>query len=152
LGGARWIGSYVFIGVIFTNQKFELAPELLPDYCGNCSRCLQACPTQALIEPHYLESNQCISYLTLEKRGGWEKNYDTRGFVAGCDICQEVCPYNSKRVKSTPLETPSAYLVTDLEILLAETEVEYRARVAGTALSRIKFQDFKRNLLAVHKK
>jgi epoxyqueuosine reductase len=147
----QW-GSYVFIGVIFTNLKMQLAPKLLPDYCGNCSRCLQACPTQAFIEPHYLESQKCISYLTLEKRGPWEKAYDTQGFVAGCDVCQEVCPYNSKRVKSTPVESSASYLITNIEKLLAETESEYRTRVNGTALARIKFQDFKRNLLAVHKK
>jgi len=143
------LGSYLFLGVIFTNAKFEKSPTRLKDYCGNCTRCLQSCPTQAFTEPHYLESKKCISYLTLEKRGTWEQKIDTKGFVAGCDICQEVCPYNTKAAKSAESEESAAYLVKDLTILSKETPEEYQKRVAGTALSRVKYDDFQRNLKAV---
>lgn len=140
-------GSYTFIGVIFTNVKFNREPILLKDYCGSCTRCLSACPTQAL-EPHDLNARKCISYLTLEKRGSWEEKLPTAKFVAGCDICQEVCPFNTKPVKQMPIDLIAPHLNLDAVFLENETEVEYRARVKGTALSRVKFLDFKRNLNA----
>jgi epoxyqueuosine reductase len=147
-------GSYLFIGVIFTNQIFGRDPLLLKDYCGSCSRCMSECPTQAIEPAHYVESRKCISYLTLEKRGPFAESIDTKGFVAGCDLCQEVCPYNSKAVKRTPPGGALEYLNTDLEYLLKESEMDYQLRVKGTALSRIKFIDFKRNLsqIETHKK
>ena len=100
LAGLGWIGkntllihpqfgSYLFLGVIFTNQSFGKPPTLHLDYCGNCTRCLDTCPTGAFPESHYLESKKCISYLTLEKRGPSSEPFDSKGFVAGCDICQE---------------------------------------------------------------
>jgi epoxyqueuosine reductase len=141
------LGSYVFIGVVFTNFEFGKAPSLLKDYCGNCTRCLSACPTEAL-RSHELDSKKCISYLTLEKRGEWEKEIPTAGFVAGCDLCQEACPYNLKIVKNTPVTEAAPYLITDVERLFGEDENGYLARIQGTALGRIKFPDFKRNLRA----
>jgi len=144
------LGSYLFIGVVFLNQKMGMKPTLLKDYCGNCILCLNACPTNALPEPHFLESRECISYLTLEKRGQWEKKIDLKGYVAGCDLCQEVCPFNVKVTRAS--ENESATVHTSLELnldkLLSETEEQYRARTADSALSRIKFNDFKRNLEA----
>ncbi len=141
------LGSYVFIGVVFTNQEFGESPKILKDYCGNCSRCLSACPTGAL-QSHELDSKKCISYLTLEKRGEWSEQIPTAGFVAGCDLCQEACPYNLKIVKNTPDSGVAGYLVTDEAALLQETESEYSARILGTALERIRYPDFKRNLRA----
>jgi len=145
-------GSFLFLGVVFTNLTLEQGPTPLKDYCGNCTRCLSACPTQAL-KPHDLEARRCISYLTLEKRGEWEEGLaekiDTRGFIAGCDLCQEVCPYNTKAARYTPPKEQAPYLKTDLEALLNETEEEYRNRVRGTALSRVKYADFRRNLKAI---
>ena len=147
------LGSYVFIGVVFLNQRLGLAPQPLKDYCGHCTRCLTACPTNALPEPHYLESRDCIIYLTLEKRGPWSKPVDPKGFVAGCDLCQEVCPFN---VKATLAEKQSgdplpSHLEFDLNVIQQETEVQYQARVKGTALSRVKYADFKRNMSAILK-
>jgi epoxyqueuosine reductase len=141
------LGSYVFIGVVFTNHRFNSKPAVLKDYCGPCTRCLEGCPTEALAE-HDLDSRKCISYLTLEKRGEWERSWDTKGFVAGCDLCQEVCPYNTKPVKNAPPASIADHLVTDPEPLSAETEADYKKRIAGTALERVKYQDFMRNLSA----
>jgi epoxyqueuosine reductase len=141
------LGSYVFLGVVFTNAEFGLSPELLKDYCGSCTRCLEVCPTKALA-PHDLDARTCISYLTLEKRGAWDSPLPTKGFLAGCDLCQEVCPYNTKAGKNIPPEKISPHLEFDIEKLLAETEAEYKLRVKGTALSRVKYADFKRNLTA----
>ncbi len=141
------LGSYVFLGVVFTNASFGRDPVLLKDYCGNCTRCLKACPTEAL-RSHELDSRKCISYLTLEKRGEWREAIPTSGFVAGCDLCQEACPYNLKIVKSTPPCDEASHLIKDATVLEQETESAYRERVFGTALERVKYADFRRNFRA----
>jgi epoxyqueuosine reductase len=143
------LGSYVFIGVVFTNHEFGEGPNLLRDYCGPCTRCLSSCPTEAL-NSHDLDSRKCISYLTLEKRGDFETALPLKGFVAGCDLCQEACPYNTKAVRKADPKPTEPYLVLDEVYLSAESELEYKTRVSGTALSRIKFKDFKRNLFLRH--
>jgi len=141
------LGSYLFLAAIFTNAEFGLEPQILKDYCGECSRCIRACPTEAL-QSHDFDSKICISYLTLEKRGAWPTSYNTSGFLAGCDLCQDVCPYNSKALKTRPKEQLSPHLLLNVEALRNETQEEYKARVKGTALSRVKHEDFKRNLEA----
>jgi epoxyqueuosine reductase len=146
-------GSYFFIGVVLTDRRFGRGPELLKDYCGNCSRCLEGCPTQAFAGPHDLDARKCVSYLTLEKRGPWsEVPADTAGFVAGCDLCQEVCPYNTKPVRYAE-ETRGAFtvhptLTPDAAALESETREQYQARIKDSALSRIKYEDFRRNFAA----
>jgi epoxyqueuosine reductase len=139
------LGSYVFIGVVFLNREFGFLPEPMKDYCGPCERCLKSCPVGALSD-HDLDSRKCISYLTLERRGPFEQAPELHGYVAGCDLCQEVCPYNTKAVRRTPILDPAPHLVLDPERLERETESEYRDRIRGTALARVKFPDFKRNL------
>ena len=147
------LGSYLFLGFVLFSETAGGEPALLPNYCGNCTRCLEQCPTGALVSPGTLDSNRCIAYLTLEKRGPLPATTDTlpfRRFIAGCDICQEACPYNLKPVKrendDEGLLAQTAHIETDLEILRHETEEAYRARVKGTALSRVKYPDSRRNL------
>lgn len=138
-------GSYLFLAEILLNLETGEKPKLLKDYCGNCTRCLTACPTEAL-NSHDLDSNKCISYLTLEKRG--PVVVDNKTWVAGCDICQEVCPFNSKPTKlpETWSEAENPALVTEALRLQNETEAEYKMRIRDSSLSRIKYIDFKRNL------
>lgn len=149
-------GSFFFIGVIFVGARVGRSPSPLKDYCGSCERCLQGCPTSAFDRPKFLDSKKCISYLTLEKRGEWTadqaKAVQKSGYLAGCDICQDVCPYNTKAQKYGAKESVSPVLEFDLEKLEQESEAEYRERIRGSSISRIKYLDFRRNLHAVRKK
>lgn len=158
------LGSYFFIGSVLIDQLCDIGPQPLPDYCGNCVRCQEACPTSAFVEERVLDSRRCISYLTLEKRGDYEAPGEVTSkmgtWVAGCDICQEVCPFNRRAVKEAEEAHASGDQVeidlgplsqTTWEALMRETDDEYRARVKGTALSRIKPAEFRRNLMQARK-
>jgi len=144
------LGSYVFVGVAFLNRSFGVGPQLLPDYCGNCDRCLTACPTSAITREKTVLSRQCIAYWTLEKRGELDFAPATQSqmgnWVAGCDICQEVCPFNIKPAKQESKSEMDIGLRTFLEHL-RETEEDYRTRVRNSSLSRVKPGQFKRNLV-----
>lgn len=145
------LGSYLFLGEVLVNQATGQGPRPLADYCGHCTRCLTACPTQAITEPHWIDSRRCISYWTLEKRGALdlaEKDKRAIGpWIAGCDICQEVCPFNLKpaaqELKTAPLLEPQ---ISEWQALLREDLAQYRERIGRSALSRVKPAQFSRNL------
>jgi epoxyqueuosine reductase len=164
LAGIGWIGkntllihpqygSYLFLGEILLSLPVHQGPKPLPNYCGNCTRCLDQCPTSAFTAPGTLDSRKCISYWTLEKRGELpigEKNRQAMGkWVAGCDVCQEVCPFNTKAGKrdfSTGAPNSEEALESDWDKLLAEKPGDYRLRVKHSALNRVKPEQFSRNL------
>jgi epoxyqueuosine reductase len=141
-------GSWLFLGVILTS--LDLAPDLpAPDRCGTCTRCIDACPTDALIAPYQLDSNKCIAYLTIEKRGSIPE--DLRAgmghHIFGCDICQDVCPWNRKAPASTAPEfEPRAGLVNPALAWLAEMSVEqFRETFRGSPIRRTKRSGLRRN-------
>jgi epoxyqueuosine reductase len=144
------IGSWLFLGVIVTSV--ELTPDVpAPDRCGTCTRCIDACPTQALIAPHELDSNKCISYLTIEKRGTIPEQL-REGIgrqVFGCDICQDVCPWNRKAPSSTKPEFEAREgLVNPALAWLAEiSEEEFRETFRGSPVKRTKHSGLRRNAL-----
>ena len=141
-------GSWLFLGVILTS--LELTPDLpAPDRCGTCTRCIEACPTDAILAPYQLDSNRCISYLTIEKRGSIPE--ELRGgighHVFGCDICQDVCPWNRKSPSSAAPEfEPRPGLVNPALAWLAEMSTEeFREVFRGSAIRRTKRSGLRRN-------
>jgi len=142
------LGSWLFLGVILTS--LELEPDLpAPERCGTCTRCIDACPTDALVAPYQLDSNRCISYLTIEKRGAIPE--DLRPFmgheVFGCDICQDVCPWNRKAPATAAAEfQPREGLVNPaLEWLAGISVEEFREKFRGSAVRRAKRGGLRRN-------
>jgi epoxyqueuosine reductase len=142
-------GSWLFLGVILTS--LELAPDLpAPDRCGTCTRCLNACPTDAFIAPYQLDATKCISYLTIEKRGAIPEELRT-GIgqnVFGCDICQDVCPWNRKAPMTTAPEfEPRPELVNPALEWLAEMSAEkFREVFRGSPVRRTKRAGLRRNV------
>lgn len=165
LAGLGWIGkntllihpqhgSYLFLAEVLINHKTGKGPALLPNLCGNCTRCLDACPTNAIEKPGVLNANRCVAYLTLEKRGELALDTTTQSklgtWVAGCDICQEVCPFNFKPTRKEQLSPssmlPNATQLNQWQELLIETSEQYKVRVRNSAMKRIKPAQFSRNL------
>jgi epoxyqueuosine reductase len=148
------LGSWMFLGVILTS--LELQPDLgaslpAPDRCGTCTRCIDACPTDALIAPYQLDSNKCISYLTIEKRGALPEDEKLRSgmgrHIFGCDICQDVCPWNRKAPATNAAEfQPRAELVNPALEWLAEISAEDFSRTfRGSPVRRAKRAGIRRN-------
>ena len=143
-------GSWLFLGVIVTS--LELSADIpAPDRCGTCTRCIDACPTNAFVGPYELDSNKCISYLTIEKRGPIpEELREGMGQqVFGCDICQDVCPWNRKApVTDKPEFQPREGLVNPALAWLAEISAEeFREKFRGSPIKRAKHSGLRRNAL-----
>jgi epoxyqueuosine reductase len=141
-------GSWLFLGVILTS--LDLPGDLpAPDRCGTCTRCITACPTGALIAPYHLDSNKCISYLTIEKRGSIpEAMREGMGrHIFGCDICQDVCPWNRKApITQAPEFQPREGLVNPaLDWLAAMPPDEFRNTFRRSPIRRAKLSGVRRN-------
>jgi epoxyqueuosine reductase len=147
------LGSWLFLGVVLTS--LDLAPSNAPfgvpatDLCGNCQLCLEACPTGALVEPYLMDARRCISYLTIELREAIPEELRTpMGWnVFGCDICQDVCPWNRKApVTLAPsLQPRQNLLAPELSWLLSLKEKEFSQIFAGSPVRRAKWRGLIRN-------
>ena len=143
------LGSWLFLSEIVTTLPLDPdAPGL--DRCGTCTLCIEACPTKAIVEPHVIDSTRCISYLTIEERGAIpEALRDGVGnHVYGCDVCQDVCPFNqSPAVSADPAWHPREGLdgVTALE-LWRTPDADLRRLTKGSAMTRAKLPMLRRNL------
>ncbi|MEM9153032.1 MAG: tRNA epoxyqueuosine(34) reductase QueG [Cyanobacteria bacterium P01_F01_bin.3] len=149
----RQYGSWVFLGEIITTAV------LTPDtphtaHCGSCTRCLDACPTAAIREPGVVDANRCIAYHTIENRADTLPNQisnNLKNWVAGCDICQDVCPWNQRFAKPTDVEGFEPYennVGPTLSELADITDEEWNARFPASALRRIKPYMLRRNAKA----
>jgi epoxyqueuosine reductase len=149
----RDFGSWLFLGVLIINQPLEY-DRPLPDYCGSCNACVQACPTNAL-QPYRLDASKCISYLTIEY---WDRPIPEtladkmENWVFGCDICQDVCPWNrfaqtTEEQDFFPLDP--RFVQPELEWLADLSEEEFKRLFKKTPVIRAKFANFKRNVLTI---
>ncbi len=141
------IGSWVFLGQVITDLEIEPDPPLKKT-CGSCVRCIDACPTGAIIAPYVIDNTKCISYLTIENRGPIPRELRPQmlDWVFGCDICQEVCPVNRKAVPTSEpaFKKPGTGLL-DLVDLLSLSEEEFQQRFRGTPIMRAKRVGLQRN-------
>ncbi len=144
------LGSWLFLGVILTS--LDLEPALpAPDRCGTCTRCIDACPTDALIAPYQLDSNKCISYLTIEKRGALPDDDDLRSgmgrHVFGCDICQDVCPWNRKApvTSADELQAREELVNPALDWLAEMSAEEFQQTFRGSPVRRANRTGLRRN-------
>ncbi len=144
------LGSYVFLGVMLTTLDIALdAPTA--DHCGSCTACLEACPTQAFPAPYQMDASRCISYLTIEHRGDISKPFQEMmgDWIFGCDVCQEVCPFNYKATEKTePSFLPRQSLsLPVLDELAAWSDQQYRTALRDSAMRRATPHMLRRNAL-----
>ena len=143
----REIGSWFFIANIITNYEFDYS-EQIPDFCGTCAACIDACPTNAIVQEYVVDANKCISYLTIENKEEISAEFKGKfdNWLFGCDICQDVCPWNQK----FPIET----LIKDfhplnkelkLDEVLEMNEEEFREKFQTSPIKRAKLGGMKRN-------
>jgi epoxyqueuosine reductase len=149
----REYGSWIFLGEVLTNLQLE-SDRPSTEHCGTCTRCIQACPTGAITEPFVVDANQCIAYHTIENRADRLPEKITshlQGWVAGCDICQDVCPWNQRFAQVTDVtdfEPKPGNLAPKLIELAQITNQEWDRQFTASALRRIKPEMLRRNARA----
>ncbi len=146
-------GSRFFLALVLTDRRYAADAAAL-DHCGTCTRCIDACPTGAIVSPRTIDSNRCISYLTIEHREEFddEQAKSLHGWVFGCDICQDVCPFNTRAQRhAVPLDPAlePRNLPLDLVTLARMSREEFLVAFAGTPVNRTKDSGMRRNAKAV---
>ncbi len=146
---SRDAGSHFFLGEIYTDLELPV-DSALAEHCGSCSRCLEACPTGAIVAPYQLDARRCISYLTIELKGPIPEPLRplVGNRVYGCDDCQLACPWN-KYAQYSPepdFQVRNGLDAAELAGLFAWSEAEFRSRLAGSAILRIGYERWLRNL------
>lgn len=154
---SREFGSWVFLGEIILDTEIAGAkPQVVEDHCGSCTECIDACPTGAIVKPYVVDSNLCISHATIESRE--EEIAPTvaenlQGWLYGCDICQDVCPWNrfSKETDEKRFEPRENTISPKLTDVLSMPREEYTAMFRRSAIKRAKLKGLKRNARALSK-
>jgi epoxyqueuosine reductase len=145
-------GSWVFLGEILVDVELEYN-DPVADFCGSCTACIEACPTEAIVQPYVLDSTKCISYLTIENRGEIPEELKPKlaNWVYGCDICQDVCPWNrfEKPTGESGFHPRAENVNPELRALSAITEEEFTGRFRRSPVKRAKRQGLVRNAKAV---
>ena len=146
-------GSFVFLSAVLTTAELVADPIVTRD-CGSCRACIDACPTEALVRPNEMDATRCISYLTIEHRGSIPEELRPKvgTWVFGCDVCQDVCPWNQARPPAAHPEFASAAGAganLDLTDLFGLEDAGFRARFRGTPLTRAKREGLLRNAAVV---
>jgi len=147
------IGSFSFIAEVLVNLDLEPTHQMIPDRCGTCSKCIDACPTNAIISPGVIDARRCISYLTIELRGPIPRALRPLigDHIFGCDICQVVCPWNSKAEPSedASFQTREVYRSLTLQKLLCFELADYVEYFSKSAIKRAKLVGLRRNAAVV---
>ncbi len=149
----REYGSWVFLGEVLTNLELT-SDRPHTEHCGSCTRCLEACPTNAIVEPFVVDANLCIAYHTIENRNPELPAHiksNLKGWVAGCDICQDVCPWNQRFAQETNIDDFQPYLdnlAPQLTELAEISEEDWNRKFPASALRRIKPKMLQRNARA----
>lgn len=143
-------GSWVFLGEILLNIELEYDTETVIDHCGSCTACLDACPTNAIVEPYVVDAQKCLSYVTIELRDPEipaEIADNMNGWLYGCDICQDVCPWNrfEKPTSDLRFEPRHGETSVDLDAIGTLTHEAYVARFRRSAMKRAKLTGLRRN-------
>jgi epoxyqueuosine reductase len=146
------LGSWLLLGVIITSLPIapEAEPLIAPDRCGSCTRCIDACPTDALIAPHQMDASRCIAYLTIEKKGiiAEELREPIGRQVFGCDICQDVCPWNRKApvVANSGMIARTELINPALDWLAGMDAAEFKRWFKGSPIERTRRKRLLRNV------
>jgi epoxyqueuosine reductase len=141
------IGSFFFLATILVNKDLQYDIET-EDLCRNCTLCINACPTGAIYDEYVLDSNLCISYQTIENHEEIPEELNLSGWIFGCDICQDVCPYNSKKFYTDDLNFFPKKEINEksFDELLNLSEEEFNETFAGTPIKRTKYKGWIKNL------
>lgn len=147
-------GSFFFLAELIVNIELEYDIEPSADHCGTCTRCIDACPTEAIVAPYVVDGSKCISYLTIELKNEIPEEFKGKmeGWMFGCDICQDVCPWNKFSVlHNEPAFTPRPELLNLSSNDLKEiTEDVFQKVFKNSAVKRAKFSGLKRNINFLH--
>ena len=142
------IGSWFFIATIITNYDFDTSP-IVTDHCGSCTACIDACPTDAIVEPYIVDANKCISYLTIENKGEIPKEFKGKfeGWIFGCDICQDVCPWNKKFSTESMVDEFRSTENKEIELTTVNelTNSQFKKKYLSSPISRARLKGLKRN-------
>ena len=147
-------GSWVFIGELLLNLELEYEEQEIADQCGSCTLCIDACPTSAIVEPYVVDSNLCISHATIESRAPELPPaiaMNLEGWLYGCDICQDVCPWNqmTPATDESRFEPRAGLVNASLLEILDLTPDTYATRFRHSAIKRAKLPGLKRNALSL---
>ena len=144
------IGSWFFIANIFTNYKFENYNKPINDYCGSCTACIDACPTEAIVADYVVDANKCISYLTIENKKEISDKFVGKfdDWIFGCDICQDVCPWNIKFSEETTIEDFNNIMHKNINFdeIMDLSNREFREKFEESPILRTKASGLKRNI------
>lgn len=137
-------GTFVFIGELIVDLELVPTSEKVEDRCGNCTRCIDACPNQAIVSPRVIDTRKCIAYLTIEKEAPLtdDEKKSLNGWCYGCDICQEVCPWNSKLIPSNSIKPDQKIMEIEPETLKTIPKEKFESVFNNTPLSRAGWERF----------
>ncbi len=149
----RRVGSFFFIATLITDLELEYDPPMSTSHCGSCTLCMEACPTEAIVAPAQIDGSRCISYLTIELKDAFiplERESQLEGWVFGCDICQDVCPWNrfSEPHQEPRFDPLPLFRDPDPEAWMEISPGEFREIFRNSPIKRTKWKGWQRNLRA----